>query len=222
MNQSIVRTDRWMLNPSEEAARYLELTTQEFQAFCKALAYVVKAHWSKIFTATSQCSAVERLIHATSANLNPKYSYFDRRFYKFPSYLRRAAIEFVCGQVSSFYSRYWQWQGGNRKHRAANPPGFNISAGCYPALYKGQLIKFHDNQNNAEIKVWNGSDWIWTIVPIVSKRGRHTVDSNKQLSPSLIQSRKGFHLSVPFRCHPKKLKSDIVCAVDVGINTWQR
>ncbi len=33
-------------------------------------------------------------------------SYFEKRFYKFPSSLRRAAIEFVKGQVSSFLTRY--------------------------------------------------------------------------------------------------------------------
>lgn len=219
MSSSIVRTDRWGLNPSEATAEYLKFTIVKYQEFCKALAYVVKFHWAEISTAKSQCSSVERLIHATTQNPNPKYCYFGKRFHKFPSDLRRAAIQFVCGQVSSFYTRYQRWQDGIRLSRAANPPGFNVSAGCYPVLYKGGTIKFHDGQSIAEIKVWNGSDWIWASVPIVNKWKRHLVDSNKQLSPSLIQSKKGFHLSVPFKCHPQKLRGDVVCAVDVGINT---
>jgi hypothetical protein len=109
---------------------------------------------------TSQCAAVEKLIHKTSANPNPKHSYFSKRFYKFPGYLRRAAIEFVCGQVSSFHSRYRDWQSGIRKRRDANPPRFNPKSGCYPALYRGQCVKFDSDIATTEIKVWNDSDWV--------------------------------------------------------------
>ena len=107
MNNSIVRTDRWQLNPTPEQLSYLEATVSEYRLFCKALSYVVMGHWTEISEATSRCAAVEKLIHQTSSNPNPKYQYFQKRFYKFPSYLRRAAIEFVLGQVSSFGTRYY-------------------------------------------------------------------------------------------------------------------
>ena len=45
----------------------------------------------------------EILTHATKSNPNPKYD-FDRNFYKFPSYLRRAAIMDAYGHVSSYKS----------------------------------------------------------------------------------------------------------------------
>lgn len=75
-----------------------------------------------VFAAESQCAAVERLVHATAKNPNQRYRLFDQRFPKFPSYLRRAAIEAACGQVSSFVTRYAMWQSGRRKRRAALPP----------------------------------------------------------------------------------------------------
>ena len=219
MVNSIVRTDRWQLNPDTEQLSYLEATVNEYRAFCKALSYVVTLHWTEIVEATSRCAAVEKLIHKTSSNPNPKYQYFQKRFYKFPSYLRRAAIEFALGQVCSFQTRYYDWQSGNRKRRDALPPRFNSSVGCYPALYKGQCIKFDSNFAVAEIKVWNGSDWIWIKVQIKQVRQRHLLSHSKGLSPSLIVREASAHLSVPFKLHPKKLPGELVCAIDVGINT---
>lgn len=233
MVNSIVRTDRWQLNPTPEQLSYLEATKREYRLLCKALSYVVMGHWTEIVEATSCCAAIEKLIHKTSSNPSPKYLYFQKRFYKFPSYLRRAAIEFVLGQVSSFLTRYYGWQSGSRKRKDALPPRFNPAAGCYPALYRGQCIKFSGDFGSAQtadkgartpcpnclIKVWNGSDWVWIDVQITRVRERHLLAHSKGLSPSLIVRDGKAHLSVPFKLHPKKLSGDLVCAVDVGINT---
>lgn len=217
MSKAIVRTDKWGLQPSPEVRLHLLATVDEYRAYCKALSYVVMGHWPELAEAQSFCAAVERLIHRTNKNPDPKYSYFEKRFYKFPSYLRRAAIEFVKGQVSSYLSRYRAWQSGIRNRRDAKPPVFNVDAGCYPALYKGQLIKFDAHLLVAWIKVWHGSDWVWVEVPIASKRQRHMTSSIK--SPYLVISEKHCHLAVPFGIIPPKWETDVVCAVDVGINT---
>lgn len=219
MSKSIVRTDKWHLNPSPELMKFLEMMVAEYRHYCKALSFVVMANWEAISSSTSQCAAVEKLIHKTASNPNPKHSYFGKRFYKFPSYLRRAAIEFVCGQVSSFLTRYREWQSGNRKRRDAKPPRFNPESGCYPALYRGQCVKFHDDFSVAEIKVWNGSDWVWVKVQVTGLRERHLSSNSKGLSPYLIVKGGKAHLSVPFKLHPTRLTSRFVCAVDVGINT---
>jgi len=218
MTKSIVRTDKWQLQPSSEVLNYFRATVAEYRAFCKALSYVVMGHWTELVEAKSFCAAVEKLIHKTARNPYPKYAYFGKRFYKFPSYLRRAAIEFAKGQVSSFLTRYRDWQAGIRNRRDAKPPRFNPEAGCYPVLYRGQLIKYNGDLTVAEIKVWNGSDWLWVKVPIAQKRQRNL--TAKALSPSLIVSESACHLSVPFQISPpKRHNSDVVCAVDVGINT---
>jgi len=219
MKQSIIRTDSWHLSPTPEKKQLLLLTVQDYRAFCRALVGIVNTHWTSIARAKSRCSEVEKLIHKTSKNLNPKYRYFGKRFYKFPSYLRRAAIEFAIGQVSSFLTRYQRWQSGIRSRKDAKPPRLNGNTGCYPSLYKGQCIKFSECLTVAEIKEWNGSDWVWTKVAISRKRDRHLLDHAEIKSPALIVNEKGCKLSVPFNINPSKKEGNCVCAVDVGINT---
>ncbi|MGL5794995.1 MAG: hypothetical protein ACRC06_11435 [Waterburya sp.] len=102
---SIIRTDKWNLNPSTEDKIYLQATVNEYRAFCKALSYVILGHWVRLQNVDSKCVAIEKLIHQTKKNPTPKQKYFVKRFWKFPSYLRRAAIEFTWGQVSSYLTK---------------------------------------------------------------------------------------------------------------------
>lgn len=217
MVKSIIRTDKWNLNPVAEDKVNLLATVDEYRAFCKALSYVILGHWVKLQNAESKCVAIEKLIHQTQKNPNPKHRYFGKRFYKFPSYLRRAAIEFAWGQVSSYMTRYRDWQSGIRKRTDAKPPVFNPTANCYPALYNGNLIKFNSDFSNAKIKVWSGTDWVWLVVEIASKRNRHL--TGKRLSPYLVVSKNKCHLAVPFKIKPTAIKGEVVCAIDIGINT---
>ena len=217
-----IRTDKWRIQPTAEQRQYLLNTVAEYRRLCRFLSTVLCCHWSELGQLSSDnlVPAVERLVHATAQNQTPKYPQIDKAFHKFPSYLRRAAIMFAAGQVSSFMTRYWEWQSGaSRNRKDAKPPRFNSSAGCYPALYKGQCFKLHGFKQ-VEIKVFTGTDWIWITLPILSLRERHKISTNQMKSPSLIVNNKGCYLSVPFECHPKKVKGDgFVVAVDLGINT---
>ena len=58
----------------------------------------------KVEGAKSRKSFAEKLIHTTKYS-TAKYD-FDAKFYKFPSYLRRAAIQAALGSVSSYRSNY--------------------------------------------------------------------------------------------------------------------
>jgi len=217
----IIRTDKWSLNPTAQQRLLFDETVQVYRRLCRHLVGVIYTHWTDLGGLSSKevTPAVERLIHATAQNPDVKYSSFDKVFHKFPSYYRRAAITFAVGQVSSFVTRYQEWQSGIRSKRDAKPPALNANAGCYPVLYKGQCYKLH-GYNQVEIKVFTGTDWVWTTVQITGLRERHTVDSNKLLSPSLIFNQQACHLSVPFECHPEKRQPNRnVVAVDLGINT---
>jgi IS605 OrfB family transposase len=217
----IIRTDKWNLNPSPEQRLLFTQTVKVYRRLCRHLVGIIFTHWAELGGLSNQqvIPAVERLIHQTAQNPDVTYSSIDRVFRKFPSYYRRAAIAFAVGQVSSFLTRYQEWQSGIRKRRDAKPPTLNSDAGCYPVLYKGQCYKLH-RFNQIEIKVFTGSDWRWTTVQISGLRERHTVDSNKLLSPTLIFNRLACHLSVPFECHPEKQQPDKnVVAVDLGLNT---
>ena len=84
--------------------RYFGLTLGIYRVALEAVSLAVKAEWSAISGVEHsklQKSYAENLIHATRSNLSPKYSEFDQRFHKFPSYLRRAAIAEAIGNVSS-------------------------------------------------------------------------------------------------------------------------
>ncbi|MCJ2542648.1 hypothetical protein [Thermostichus vulcanus] len=217
----IIRTDKWSLNPTAQQQMLFAETVKVYRRLCRHLVGVIYTHWAELGGLSNQqiIPAVERLIHQTAQNPNVKYASFDRVFHKFPSYYRRGAIAFAFGQVSSFVARYQQWQSGTRKRREANPPTLNANTGCYPTLYKGQCYKLH-GYDQVEIKVFTGTDWIWTTVQIAGLGERHRVDTNKLLSPSLICNQHSCHLSVPFECHPEKRQSDQnVVAVDLGINT---
>ena len=217
----IIRTDKWRLNPTPDQKELLGKTVKVYRHACQFLVGIIYTHWSKLgeLTADQLTPAVEKLMHQTAKRPSIKYPQFNKAFYKFPSYLRRAAIAFSAGQVSSFVTRYYDWQSGSRKRKDAKPPRLNANTGCYPSLYKGQCYKLHEF-NKVEIKVFNGSDWVWTDVKITGLRERHLVTSNKMMSPSLVINNRGFYLSVPFACKPEKRKPEAnVTAVDLGINT---
>jgi len=219
-----IRTDKWQiaLNTHTEQKQYLLNTVREYRRLCRFLVTVICTHWVDLGTLSSNSlvPAVEKLVHTTAKNPTPQYPQINKAFHKFPSYLRRAAIMFAAGQVSSYMTRYRDWQSGqSRSRRDAKPPSLNSDAGCYPVLYKGQCFKLHGFEK-VELKVFTGTDWIWTTVQIAQVRERHKAANNLMKSPSLIVNDKSCHLSVPFECHPEKVEgSGFVVAVDLGINT---
>ncbi|NEP49669.1 MAG: transposase, partial [Moorea sp. SIO3C2] len=217
----VIRTDKWQLNVTPDQRILFGETIKVYRQACRYLVGIIYTHWSELggLTADQLTPAVEQLMHQTAKRPNIKYPQFNKTFYKFPSYYRRAAIAFAAGQVSSFVNRYREWQSGIRKRRDSKPPKLNADTGCYPALYKGQCYKLH-GFDQVEIKIFNGSDWVWTVVQITGLRERHQVATNKMMSPSLVFNERVCHLSVPFTCKPEKRKPEAnVTAVDLGINT---
>jgi putative transposase len=122
--------------------------------------------------------------------------------------------------VSSFVTRYREWQSRKRARKTALPPKLNADCGTYPPLYKGQCIQFTEDNNSAVIKVFTGTDWVWTTIGVAGHRKRHLNPNNIRKSPYLIVNDKSCHLSVPFQIKKPKLKDKrSVLSVDLGINT---
>ena len=218
MINSIVRTERWVLSPTPKQTEYLELTEKLYRSYARALIGVVYTHFPQIVSADSPCAAVEKLIHKTAKNPKPRYSYFSEKFYKFPSYLRRAVIQAAIGQVSSFVTRYSSWQSGRRKRKDALPPKLNAVTNLHPVLDRGQCLKLEED--SVQIKVFDGKEWRWERVPVIKQRERHLLPNAKSLSPSLVINRQGVFLAVPFEVTPPKSgKTQKVCGVDLGLNT---
>lgn len=219
MINCIVRTDRWQLSPTPIQTEFLVQTEKVYRSYARALIGVVCTHFPQIASANSPCAAVEKLIHQTIKNPLPRYQYFSKNFYKFPSYLRRAVIQAAIGQVSSFVTRYNIWQQGRRGRRDALLPKLNAVASLHTVLYRGQCILFEEN--SVQIKVFDGKEWRWERIAVAKRRERHLLPNTKSLSPSLVINRKGVFLAVPFEITSPKhgTTPELVCGVDLGLNT---
>ena len=228
-SQEIIRTDVWDLSATESQKRQMLLTVAEYRRFLRPLVLVINAQWISLVNLTTKerVNAVEKMIHQTAQNPLPKHQYFQKvvrkypSFRKFPSYLRRAAIADAIGIVSSFQTRYRQWQSGIRKKRIARPPSLTVMCNSYPALYKGQQVRYHSNFSSVDLKIWSGSDWLWLNNIRIKKHGlnRHLITGNKIQSPALVVNQKTCQLSMPVQVEKVELKeTDFVCSVDLGIN----
>lgn len=110
--KEIVRTDVWDLVATKPQKHQMELTIEEYRRYLRPLVLIVNAQWINLADLTSKerVNAVEKMIHKTADNPNPKHQYFQSvvkkylSFRKFPSYLRRAAIADAIGIVSSFWT----------------------------------------------------------------------------------------------------------------------
>lgn len=219
----IIRIDKWSLSPDKYQLPILEDTVTIYRDMVRRLISVVNLRWKEIAVVEAQQRYVQQLFHATKDNPSPIFGKFfglGTRLYKFPSYLRRAAINDAIGHVSSFQTRYRNWQCGVRKRKSAKPPTLNTSCGVYPNLYKGQCIKIASDYSEAEIKVYKDHDWQWEIITIKSLAQRHLISGVRQLSPTLIVSNGSASLSVPFwLLRNSGEQTDKYCGVDLGINT---
>jgi IS605 OrfB family transposase len=226
-----IRTDVWTLTLTPNQRDLAVLTVAEYRHFLKPIVLIAYWKWDALswLSAKERVNTLEKLIHKTAENPAPKYGWYFQKamanhpsFRKFPSYLRRAAIQDAIGMVSSFVTRWQMWQRGERKHRYDKSPKLTAMCNSYPALYKGQQIRYHANYSSVALKVWSGSDWVWLEKIPVRQHGknRHSVEGNQIKSPSLIANKRGVHLSMPVEIKRRNLPaSEFVCAVDLGINT---
>jgi len=104
---------------------------------------------------------VESLCHKTKDNLLPKYD-FDSRFYKMPSYIRRASIAEAIGKVSSYKSNLANWE----LNHTGKKPVLNSRGYVYPSLYRMGMYHFTDN-DSAQIKIYRNYTWEWLSVNLL-------------------------------------------------------
>ncbi|EGJ34428.1 MULTISPECIES: hypothetical protein [unclassified Moorena] len=81
-SQKILRTDKWSLNPSAPQQLMFAETISVYQRACKFLTSILFTHWETIGSKDTKeaVTAVERLMHQTNKNPNPKYKIFNRVF----------------------------------------------------------------------------------------------------------------------------------------------
>ena len=178
-----------------------------------------------ILSSNYRQSAMEQLTVRTKKRPVPKYPFEDanKMFVKFPSYLRRSAINEAIGKVSSYKSNFANWQNADKKMRGREPA--EPKAGyVYPALYRDNCF-VRTGTYTARLKVYIRNTWDWLDVELkksdVDYIQRHCTNC-KECAPTLQKRGKQWFLDVPFE---EKVSLSSVCvekqtivAVDLGIH----
>ena len=197
----------------------------------KAISYlitVVESEWSsvrKISDSKLRMMYVERLVHTTKSGV-AKYPEFDLDFYKFPCYLRRAAINAAVGSVSSYHSALKNWEDADPVSRG-KAPKLTTDRFLLPCFYKGNLAKFNLNESDTILlKLFLHGDWVWvpfkllhTDVNYLRKYWLHLNSS----APSLEKHHGKVFLRFSFTENVSLSESNVlnqtICSVDIGLNS---
>lgn len=203
--------------------RVFKMTVELYRQAVDFLIGVCLNEWddiAQIERPTDRTMFVERLVHKTKDRPFVKYD-FDSPFYKFPSYLRRAAIAEAIGDVSSYKSNYANWTVGKN----GNPPSEPKAGYTFPCLYKGDCFVRIDNYT-VQIKVFVRNTWDWVTLKLKKSDVDyilHHCAMRKALSPTLRRRGKEWFLDFGFQekvdlSDTEALERRIV-AVDLGVNT---
>lgn len=215
--------------------RVLEKTISIYNEACEYIANVVYTEWSQVSIETTlkyREHIVENFIHATKNNPTPKYKDFDTKFYKFPSYLRRCAIDAAIGSVASYISNLENYE-NDRYYKISNGmkfkkkrPEFNPKLNKYPTLFRNNMFNRLD-RNTVEIKLFKNNDWVWVKCGLRNQDVKYIENicvNMKELAPTLEKSGTGYKLRFTFekKVDFKKVSSIYdrkILSVDLGVNT---
>lgn len=184
---------------------------------------VISSEWDTLSGCTmNQCiNLTEPLTVQTRNTPDPKYN-FSRKYYKFPSYLRRAAIKEAYGMVSSYRSSLESWK-NTSKDKRGRCPSLPESANTFPCLYRtGSFIR--TGQYTARIKAFIRNTWDWvdvrlrkTDVDYIARR----CSQRKECAPTLVKNHKVWELAFPFEqtsvLSDTPLSERRIVSVDMGI-----
>ncbi len=166
-------------------------------------------------------NAAEKMIHSTKKN-QAEYP-FDSEFPKMPSYLRRAVLQHVIGEVSSAHTNALLRGEVNPKDRKRETSSRET---CHymPVFYKDNMYRC--GEEGTFLKLYNGKDWVWIKVQLKEtdlKYIRKNWSGVKAKSPVLVKRYKKYFLQFAFEeqvpLTGKPAEEQKICAVDLGINT---
>ena len=168
---------------------------------------------------------MERFIHST-ANNDAVYKRFDKEFYKFPSYLRRDAINTAIGLILSYRSQLQKWEDSG-KHGCR--PYLNRNQNTMPCFYRNNTFLDSEEANIVSLKLYNGKDWIWETFVIRDCDFMYAyshMKAWKASAPVLVKRNHRYELRISYDMANSKLPKfkkdkevETVIGVDLGINT---
>ena len=213
--------------------RALKSTLAIFRDACSFIGEVVTIRWAEVTeydAPKERLTFVEGLIHTAGDN-DALYMDFDRKFYKFPSYYRRSAINYVLGQVSSYEARLEKYNARREdaidqgKKFREKPPVLNLDAAPFPAMYKNEMYTI-EADGTVRIKVFIRNTWDWVTLGMAGPDRKCFLKKSllgKVLSPALVFKYNKFYLAFPIEFkstfYPMvRLKDRIVLGIDLGVN----
>jgi IS605 OrfB family transposase len=197
----------------------------------KALSYIIDIisdEWDNISIlpkTKEQLNFIEKLIHNTKKN-KAKYD-FNKKFYKFPSYLRRAATAEALGAVKNYHSNLENYFKKKAQYEAKGKilkdkiPVLGTKRYSYPVFYKDNMFE-HTGDNTAKIKVYKNNDWVWHDIELNTKNLKHRDMTNfKEMNPMLVKSGRKYYLYFAYKKTVKlnktHLKDRTIISVDLGL-----
>ena len=164
----------------------------------------------------------EHLIHTTKKN-QARFS-FDLHFPKMPSYLRRAAIQHALGTVSSYKTRLSFWE---KSGQTGGWPKLVYENHAMPVFYRDVMYREDkEGKDAAYLKLYDGHDWKWFHVRLSHtdmEYLRKNWSGEKASAPTLEKRHRKYFLRFSYTedviLTKIPVKEQIVCSVDLGINT---
>ena len=214
---------------NQKIARAFIDTHNLYRAAVDFFIALILKHWDSIFVKKmpeqKQIKAMEQLCIRTKNRPDTPYD-FSKKFYKFPSYLRRAAIRAAYGKVSSYMTNLEPWT----KNRHGNPPGLPRAGRAFPPLYQKNMFVRDKNNSlyRARIKVFIRNTWDWMEVKLrksdVDYLERYCCHRTEHVPTLCRKGRKGWFLAFPFTeevdLKPQKtIDQQTIVSVDLGINS---
>lgn len=193
-----------------------------------ALSYLIRAlskEWDSIQQvdgAKRRFNYAEGLIHGTK-NHPAKYPEFDKRFYKVPSYLRRAAVQSALGAISSYQSLTRNWEAGGGKGKR---PKLQCDRNAMPVFYRKDMLSETDDPCVVKLKLFHNNDWVWVTVHLLPTDVRYLQRhwAGFAASAPTLEKHYGkyylrfaFQENIPLSKAP--VKEQRICAIDLGINS---
>ena len=181
---------------------------------------------SCISDAERQFNKAEHLVHTTRKN-KAHFDDFDRLFPKMPSYLRRSAVKFALGAVSSYRTRLAAWEAEPKGKHEKGKPRLQEWNAAMPVFYRDNMYKAcEEDEDAAWLKLYDGHDWVWCKVRLLHTDMQYLRKhwTGKEASaPTLVRRHKKYFLRFAFSEQVKlcdeRVDEQVICSVDLGINT---
>ena len=201
-------------------------TSAYYASAVKYLIPVVRVNWDAvepISYSKGRVRLIECLIHS---NKNNRAVYnFDDRFYKFPIYLRRAAIADAIGKVTTYFKLFELWI---KNECEGVMPQIDTCDHLMPCFFNGNMFNWDQPGRTAQVKVYANNDWVWREIRL-SKTDIRYLNSRKRLhnaklSAPVIEKKNGhyqlrFTIQENVRLHHTPIFEQKICAVDLGVGT---